>query len=143
MYYSRATADPISPSKARKKTSLAGLPFSYALTIDDAKKDGVLVKILMDPMAKKRTALRYSGIGVCAAGCVTGIWCWVQASNDQKTLSGLKNTQIGNIKDNLYQNSDPVYSKALDARNRDEWIGIAGFVLALLGATGVGLSFTF
>jgi hypothetical protein len=125
------------------KQSVSITPYSYGLTIADARKDGVPVKILMDPMGKKRTMLRYCGIGLCAAGCVTGIWSGVQAGNDEKTLNGLKDNTIADIHDNLYQNSSSVYNKALQTRNRDVWIAVTGFVLALLGATGVGLSFTF
>jgi hypothetical protein len=125
------------------KQAVTAKPYSFALTIADAKKDGVPVKILMDPMGKKRTILRYCGIGLCAAGCVTGIWSGVQAGKDEKTLNSLKDTQIAHIDDNLYQNSSSVYNKALQARNRDEWIAVTGFALALLGAAGVGFSFTF
>jgi hypothetical protein len=67
----------------------------------------------------------------------------VQAGKDEKTLNSLKDTQIAHIDDNLYQNSSSVYNKALQARNRDEWIAVTGFALALLGAAGVGFSFTF
>jgi hypothetical protein len=125
------------------KQTITSKPFSYALSVVDAKKDGVPVKILMDPMGKKRTILRYSGLGLLAAGCVTGIWCSVAASSDQKNLNGLKNTQIANINDNLYQNSASVYNKALQTRNRDQAWAITGFALALLGGAGIIVSFTF
>jgi hypothetical protein len=126
-----------------KQSVSPAVPYSYALTITDARKDGVPVKILMDPMGKKRTMLRYCGIGLCAAGCVTGIWCGVQAGNDEKTLNSLKNNQITDINSNLIKNSDADYGKAMQTRNRDEWIAVTGFVLAMLGAAGVAFSFTF
>jgi hypothetical protein len=125
------------------KHAVSAKPYSFSLTIADARKDGVPVKILMDPMGKKRTILRYCGIGLCAAGCVTGIWSGVQAGKDEKTLNSLKDTRIAHIDDNLYQNSSSVYNKALQARNRDRGFAVTGFALALLGAAGVGFSFTF
>jgi len=125
------------------KQVVSDKPYSYALTIVDAKKDGVPVKILMDPMAKKRSILRYSGLGLLAAGCVTGIWCSVQYSSDAKTVTNLKDTQVTGINSNLIQNTSVVYNKALQTKNRDVGFAVTGFVLGLLGGTGLVLSFAF
>jgi hypothetical protein len=122
---------------------VTALPYSYALTLADAKKDGVPVKILMDPLANKRTVLRYSGIGLFAAGCVTGIWSSAAASNDAKVVNSLKDTMVTSINSNLIKNLKADYNRALSNRNRDQWFALAGFALALLGGTGLYLSFTF
>jgi hypothetical protein len=125
------------------KHPVTALPYSYALTVADASKDGVPVKILMDPLAKKRTALRYCGIGLFAAGCVTGIWGSVQAGNDAKVVEGLRDTRVTDINSSLIQNTSADYNRAMRNKNRDQGWAITGFALALLGATGLCLSFTF
>jgi hypothetical protein len=125
------------------KHPVTSLPYSYALTVADASKDGVPVKILMDPMGKKRTALRYSGIGLLAAGCVTGIWCGVQAGNDAKVVESLKDTRVTDINSNLIQNTGADYDRAMRNRTRDQWFAVTGFALAFLGAAGLCVSFAF
>jgi hypothetical protein len=118
-------------------------PYSYALTVADASKDGVPIKILMDPLGKKRNMLRYCGIGLFAAGCVTGIWGSVQASHDASVVQGLRDTRVTDINANLIQNTAADYDRAMKNKNRDQGWAVTGFALAVLGATGLCLSFTF
>ena len=47
-------------------------PYSYSISVKDAMVDGVPVKILQDPEARKRNSFRYSGLGICAAGAISG-----------------------------------------------------------------------
>jgi hypothetical protein len=125
------------------KQPVSSAQYSYGMTIADARKDGVPVKILMDPMGKKRTLLRYCGIGLCAGGLVAGLWSTVAAANDQKVVNSLKDTEITGPGSNLIINQDSDFQRATQNRTRDEWIAATSFTLALLGAAGLCLSFTF
>ena len=47
-------------------------PFSYSLSVKNASVDGVPVKILKDPDAPKRNAVRYTGLSLLVIGVVVG-----------------------------------------------------------------------
>ncbi len=55
-----------------EKTLMESSPYSYSLSVKDAMVDGVPVKILQDPEAHKRNIFRYSGLGVCVVGAISG-----------------------------------------------------------------------
>ena len=126
-----------------KKPQVTTEPYSYTLTVNDARRDGVPVEILMDPNAKKRNTLRYSGLSLLAGGGTMGLWWDIQAGRDNKRLSELSNTQITSEHSPLVANSSADYEAALRNKNRDIGLSVTGFVLALLGGAGLGFSFTF
>jgi hypothetical protein len=117
--------------------------FTYALTIDDARKDGVPVKILMDPRAKKRTFFRYSGLSFLAAGCATAIWSATQLRQDGGRLTEVSDAEVVDENSNLVKNEPSVWESASSKRNWDTGVAVIGSVLAVLGGAGFGFSFTF
>jgi hypothetical protein len=126
-----------------KEQTITTVPFSYALSIDDARKDGVPVKVLMDPHAKKRNILRYSGLSLLAGGCIATVWSAVQFRNDQQRVSDLSNVTVSDANSNLVRNKKSDWEKAQSDRNLDAGLTVSSFVLAFLGGVGFGFSFTF
>lgn len=126
-----------------KKPLVTAEPYSYTLTVNDAKRDGVPVDILMDPYAKKRSVLRYSGLSVLAAGGSMGLWWSIQVGRDNRRLSDLSDTSVSDQNSPLVANHRSDYEAALRTRNRDTGLTVTSFVLALLGGIGLGFSFTF
>ena len=59
-------------------------PYSYSLSTKDAMIDGVPVKILQDPEARKRNCFRYSGLGVCAAGAISATMASLELKDSRK-----------------------------------------------------------
>jgi hypothetical protein len=110
-------------------------PYSYSLSVKNAAVDGVPVKILSDPDAPRRNALRYSGVSVLAAGIVAGAVFTTQWDASKK--------RMGEVANNLftYRNSD--FTAAQSARNTNAALMSAGYVLGFIGACGFCWSFTF
>jgi hypothetical protein len=110
-------------------------PFTYSLSVKNAAVDGVPVKILLDPDARRRNAVRYSGIGVLAAGVVAGAVFTTQWDASRKRM----NTVAGDLF--AYTNSD--FTAAQRARNTNAALMTAGYALGFIGACGFMYSFTF
>ncbi len=126
-----------------KEQAIATNPFSYALSIDDARKDGVPVKILMDPRAKKRSILRYGGLSLVTAGCIATIWSTVQLQHDRQRISDLSDISVSDANSNLVKNTSGDWEKARSDRNLDTGLAAASFIVGFLGGVGFGFSFTF
>ena len=129
--------------EGRQYAVAAAKPYSYALSISDARKDGVPVKILMDPSAKKRSAFRYGGLSLLAGGITMGIWNGVQASRDQKRLNDLSDKQVISPASNIVANASSDWTKAKQNRDRDIAVSVGGLSLAVLGGCGFSFSFIF
>jgi hypothetical protein len=121
--------------------------FTYALTIDDARKDGIPVKILMDPRAGKRSLFRYSGLSLLAAGCATALWSAAQLQQDLSRLDALsKSAPMDEQVDethNLVKNEPKDWKNAQSEKNTDIGGMVVGSVLSVLGGVGFGVSFSF
>jgi hypothetical protein len=126
-----------------KDQTVTTQPFTYALTIDDARKDGVPVKILMDPRAKKRNLFRYSGLTLLVGGCVASIWSSAQLQRDRERISALSDITIVDENSNLVKNEGNDWEKARSDRNLDVGVAAASSFLAILGGAGFVFSFTF
>jgi hypothetical protein len=118
-----------------KEQTVGNEPYSYTLSVKDARVDGVPVKILSDPVAGKRTAVRYAGFSLFLGGVVLGLLETGQYNQDVKRLDELKGDLV------TYQNADflPVRSK----RNAAAFFMVLGYVIGLAGAGGFSWSFTF
>jgi hypothetical protein len=116
-----------------KQHQVSDKPYSYALTINDAKKDGVPVEILMDPLARKRTMLRYGGFSLVAGGLTMGVWGLVLLS-DKKVIDE-NSTIVAKLSHDR--------AIAVNERNRDRWMTGISFLLASAGGAGVVWSFLF
>jgi hypothetical protein len=121
----------------------AAEPFTYALTLDDARKDGVPVAVLMDPRAKKRSILRYGGLSLLAGGITLTVWCSVLVGHDQQRMAALKDSHVTDENSNLVKNLRADWEKAERDKNRDVGFTMGSLVLAFIGGSGFGFSFTF
>ena len=126
-----------------KQQQVAQTPYIYALSIDDAKKDGVPVAILMDPSAKKRSALRYGGLSLLAGGSAMAVWCGILVNGDQQRLNVLKDRAVVDENSNTVRNAGADWQKAKSAKDLDVGLTVVSSILTILGGTGFGLSFTF
>jgi hypothetical protein len=129
--------------EGKPQTVTAGQPFTYALTLEDARKDGVPVAVLMDPRAKKRNTLRYGGLSLLAGGITLAVWSSVQVRHDQQRLAALKDNSVTDENSNLVKNLRADWEKAERDKNRDVGFVMGSFVLAFVGGSGFGFSFTF
>lgn len=126
-----------------KRHTVSTTPYSYSLTINDAKKDGVPVAILMDPKAKKRNALRYGGLSLTAFGITMGAWSLVLLDHDQAYLDSISTIVVNDENSPLVAKWKKEWPKARDVRNRDIWMASVSFLCAVIGSTGVVWSFRF
>ena len=110
-------------------------PYSYTLSVKDARVDGVPVKILSDPMARKRSILRYSGMCLFLGGGILGILENGQYIQDVK--------HVNEIKGDLFNNLSPDYQNALSKRNDSVLLMGLGYFLCIAGACGFSWTFTF
>jgi hypothetical protein len=114
-------------------------PYSYSVSVKDAKVDGVPVKILYDPNARKRNVLRYSSLTVFVGGaalCGAFGYEWWYARKEVAEYSSL------NVS-NLIDNSNAKYEDAKMRRDRNLALTISGAVLAVAGTTGFIWTFYF
>ncbi|MBD3345965.1 MAG: hypothetical protein GF401_12960 [Chitinivibrionales bacterium] len=118
-------------------------PYSYALSVTDATVDGVPVKILMDPHARKRNAVRYSGLTAFLGGCSLGIVFISQWNDAQNRVSELSRTKVTGASSNLVSNTEQDFLDAQASRNRNAAFSAAAFCLGALGSAGFAWSFTF
>ena len=118
-------------------------PCTYALTLDDARKDGVPVSVLMDPRAKKRGVFKFGGLTLLTGGCVLAVWSGVQLQHDQNRLNEISKTEVVDEHSSIIINTNPDWENAKNARNLDRGLTVSGLICALLGGAGFGLSFTF
>ena len=116
---------------------------TYVLTLDDARKDGVPVSVLMDPRAKKRAVFKLGGLTLLTGGCVMAVWAGIQLSHDQSRLSGLSTTDAKDPNGSLFKNTGNDWKNAQIARDLDRTLTTVGILCALIGGAGFGLSFTF
>jgi len=118
-------------------------PITYALTLDDARKDGIPVRILMDPMAKKRAFVKYGGLSLMTGGCFMAIYSAISYRNDKARFDALSNNTFTGPESNIIVNSDSDWRKAQSDRNLDFGLTAAGVLGAAVGAAGFAVSFTF
>jgi hypothetical protein len=110
-------------------------PFSYTLSVKDAKVDGVPVKILDDPAAGKRSIIRYSGLCLFIGGGILGIMengRFIQDAN-----------HVNDIKGDLINNLSPDFQNAVSKRNNSAFLTGLGYFLCLAGACGFSWTFSF
>lgn len=120
-----------------------GVPFSYAASLDDARKAGVPVQVLTDPLGKRRNGLRYGGLGVFFVGCAFAAWCGNAWSADLNRLAALKDLDVEGENSNLVKNRRADFDAAVASRNRAEALTFVGGGIALLGTVGFTWSFSF
>ncbi|HEX2959419.1 MAG TPA: hypothetical protein VHO70_21470 [Chitinispirillaceae bacterium] len=122
------------------------MPYSYNLSLKDAVVDGVPAKILMDPHAKVRNIIRYTGL-LCfiGSGGVTAYYTneTVKDLEDFRQKS-IKLNQNSSIEEIRYLSGDStLWVQARDEKDKSIQRMIIGYIGSLLGLTAFSLSFTF
>ncbi len=120
-----------------EKTIVESTPYTYNLSVKDAMVDGVPVKILQDPEARKRNSFRYSGLGVCAAGAISGTLAILELKS--------ANTEFRSIDSDLTigPRGDLDWEEARSAVNRNVIWTVSSFLFSTIGAVVFTWSFTF
>ena len=114
-------------------------PFEYALLASDPSLKGIQLAVLKDPQKASRTIIRSSGIAAGAAGCLMAI-IWAGKFNvSSRVLNDMSRIEQGN----LAHNSNASWNNARLNKNRDEAALLTGCGVALIGAVGIGWSFSF
>jgi len=113
-------------------------PYEYNLATHPGSLPDSLI-VLRDPRARARAILRYSGMGVLAAGAVVGAVYTYRFSQSSDELDALSATEPQNLA--TYSSSD--WKDARDRAQGDRVGMIIGYLIGVLGATGFGISFAF
>lgn len=120
-----------------EKTVMESSPYSYSLSVKDAMIDGVPVKILQDPEARKRNCFRYSGLGICATGAVSGTMASLELRDSKKKFKEIdSDLTIG-------PRGDIDWEAARSEVNRNILWTVSSFLLSTIGAMVFTWSFTF
>ena len=114
-------------------------PFTYALSVTDARTAGIPIRILTDPQAPKRDAFRYGGLAVFVAGCAAGVWFTNEYAASLSHLKKLSSVSA----DNLIPHTDADWQRARSRRDANMTELIVGFLLGAIGGSGFSWSFTF
>ncbi len=113
--------------------------YRYELSVKDATVDGVPVRILRDPKAPARNALRYSSLGAMLGGISAGVIYAVQWNDAQRRLTSLSQTD----NHNLMNNTGKEWLEAQNERDRTRAYAVVTGILGAIGAVGFSWSFTF
>jgi hypothetical protein len=114
-------------------------PFRYVLSVKDATVDGVSVKLIEDPLAKKRAAVRYGSLGVAVICCTGGIIFARSAFKAQDELNGFSSKGF----DNLNRNESSIWLDVRSRRNTNIFLSVLSFAAGAAGVWGFHWSFTF
>ncbi|HEX3019679.1 MAG TPA: hypothetical protein VHP36_05230 [Chitinispirillaceae bacterium] len=111
-------------------------PYSYSLSLKDAVVDGIPAKILQDPQARKRNIFRYSGLGLCVIGAVSGTFAATELKSSIKRFDVI-NKDLGRV------DGDKAWSKAHSEVNRNTAWTASSFLVSAIGVFLFTWSFTF
>jgi hypothetical protein len=118
-----------------KEYPVGNEPYSYTLSVKDAKVDGVPVKILADPVAGKRTMARFGGFFLFLGGTIYGIAETGPYIQDAKRFKEIQRDTINYL--------DKDFKAAQSKRNTSAFLMVLGYIIGLAGACGFSWSFTF
>jgi hypothetical protein len=116
-----------------KKQAVTDQPFLY----------NNFSEILIDPLAYRRTTLRYAGIAVAIMAGAGTVYYAVQWNKAQTYLSSISKDDPPNVPPPTYQKNKPDWKNAQTKRNNFINYTVVSGTLAMLGMIGVGWSFTF
>jgi hypothetical protein len=127
-----------------KEQQVTDKPYRYVLSTKDVAAEGIPVKILNDPVAPRRNALRYGGIVLGMAASVAAVYSGLQWNKDQSSLSAMSTDNQQNLHQydsNLLGSSN--WLALQSRRNNDILYTSIGGAIALVGYIGFGWSFAF
>jgi hypothetical protein len=122
-----------------KQHAVTDQPYDYSLSVNDLSLMKIPASILKDPQATSRVILRYSGIVLSLAGCVMAM---IEGSNFSMSSHEF-NSMSATTDDNLAHHSSASWTSARTKKNKDCAALLAGCGIAIIGAIGIGWSFTF
>lgn len=120
-----------------EKNVLESSPYFYSLSVKDAMVDGVPVNILQDPDARKRNCFRYSGLGICAVGAVSGTMASLELRDSKRKFRTIdSDLTIG-------PRGDLDWEAARSEVNQKVIWTVSSFLFSTIGAMVFTWSFTF
>lgn len=119
---------------------VSGKPFSHSVSVKDATVDGVPVRILRDPLARKRNIARFGGLTLLVGGVALGGISGARFRESQPEFTALQSRDSSNT---VRENGDALWQEAKIRRDRDRAGLVTGAVLALIGSIGLFWTFTF
>lgn len=125
--------------EGQEKEVQPGTPFSYNLSVKDAKVDGVPIRILKDPVAPRRNVTRYAGLAFFLGGSVIGSIFTHELNGSMNDLNTLSKKNL----DNLAYKTTEEWKSTRSRRNKNIAVMASGFSAALLGAVAFTWSFNF
>ena len=128
---------------AGENRSVGDSSFSYARTVADAKEAGVPIKVLMDPLARRRNIVRYSALTVFLGGCSAGAWFGYQWREERDRVERMADPVPRGPSSPIVQNSSRDFLHAVAGRDTNMALTAGSAALALIGAVGFSWSFTF
>jgi len=112
-------------------------PFTYTYLTDDSEVKKQIAAEFYDPVIRRRSMLRYTGISLLVGGCALGIWKTLDYRNSSAEFEKLndfhKNAQQKDV--------DDKWEAARKQRNADLGMLLGGFATALVGGAAVTISF--
>ncbi len=120
-------------------TILENKPYTYVLSKRDATIEGVPIKLISDPLARKRNFFRYASITLLVGGISAGIIGYERYKDSQDKF----NTLSTDDQTMLNQHSTEDWDKARTDKYLDFTLLCAGISASVLGTTGFVWTFTF
>ena len=114
--------------------------FTYVLSTRDASIEGISVKLIEDPLVQKRRLYRIGGGSTFALGAGATAYGFYELTKSSKKLDELSSDDPSNITGG---NTIADWEKARKKRNLDLVVGALGAAVAVFGAIGFTVSFTF
>ncbi len=113
--------------------------FSHSVSIKDATVDGVPARILEDPLAPKRNAVRFGGLTCMAGGLAIGGLSGLSYREARSDFEALKSRDTSNTINHRVREWESARLK----RDRSRFGTFLGAVIAVLGSFGFVWSYTF
>lgn len=115
------------------------VPYTYVLTTRDANVEGVSIKLVKDPLSRKRNFIRYTSIVLIASGVGAAILGYERYDKSKRNFEEISSDNVSN----LNQNSLKDWQDARRDRNLDITLLSGGIAASVLGAIGLTWTFTF
>ena len=116
-----------------------GSPLSYNLSARDAVIEGISIKLVEDPLGRKRTLFRAGGLLSFGAGAGVAVYGFIRYIESSEKLEELST----DAPENTHTNKNEDWNDARQSRNGAIAMTGAGALVGVIGALGFTLSFTF
>jgi hypothetical protein len=110
-------------------------PYNYMLDVKDATVDGVPVKLLRDPLARKRTVVRVISLTGAVAAAATGVYFGARTHEAAD--------EVDNVRNDRRTGTSARFDSAVDDWRRNAALTAGGGAAAILGLIVFRWTFTF